>query len=168
MIMLVELKEASVSDGRDIFELIVEIGPGENGFVNNGFDLAYSQFPDFIRDRIALSQGDNLPPQYVAQTNYWLLIDAYPVGVGKLRHSLNDQLRKSGGHIGYSIRPSERGKGYGTIFLAELLKKAADMGIDKVMLTCEPDNISSRKVIEANKGILHGIENEKCNYWITL
>ncbi|ETT45086.1 MULTISPECIES: GNAT family N-acetyltransferase [Paenibacillus] len=166
--MLVELKEASISDGRDIFEMIVEIGPGENGFVNNGFDLAFSQFPDFIRERIALSQGDNLPPQYVAQTNYWLLIDSYPVGVGKLRHSLNDQLRKSGGHIGYSIRPSERGKGYGTIFLAELLKKAADMGIDKVMLTCEPDNIFSRKVIEANKGILHGIENEKCNYWITL
>ncbi|OMD43411.1 hypothetical protein BSK52_03055 [Paenibacillus odorifer] len=166
--MLIELKEASLSDGRDIFEMIMEIGPGENGFVNNGFDLAYSEFPDFIRDRIALSKGDNLQPNYVPQTNYWLLIDSYPVGVGKLRHSLNDQLRKSGGHIGYSIRPSERGKGYGKIFLAELLKKAVDLGIDKVMLTCEPNNIASRKVIEANKGILYGIEDGKCNYWISL
>jgi len=166
--MLIELKEASLSDGRDIFEMIMEIGPGENGFVNNGFDLAYSEFPDFIRDRIALSRGDNLLPNYVPQTNYWLLIDSYPVGVGKLRHSLNDQLRKSGGHIGYSIRPSERGKGFGKIFLAELLKKAADLEIDKVMLTCEPNNVSSRKVIEANRGILSGIEDGKCNYWISL
>ncbi|MEK4294816.1 GNAT family N-acetyltransferase [Paenibacillus sp. FSL R5-0914] len=166
--MLIELKEASLSDGRDIFEMIMEIGPGENGFVNNGFDLAYSEFPDFIRDRIALSRGDNLLPNYVPQTNYWLLIDSYPVGVGKLRHSLNDQLRKSGGHIGYSIRPSERGKGFGKIFLAELLKKAADLGIDKVMLTCEPNNVASRKVIEANRGILSGIEDGKCNYWISL
>lgn len=166
--MLIELKEASLSDGRDIFEMIMEIGPGENGFVNNGFDLAYSEFPNFIRDRIALSRGDNLQPNYVPQTNYWLLIDSYPVGVGKLRHSLNDQLRKSGGHIGYSIRPSERGKGYGKVFLAELLKEAADLGIDKVMLTCEPNNVPSRKVIEANRGILSGIEDGKCNYWISL
>ncbi|WP_234533798.1 GNAT family N-acetyltransferase [Paenibacillus pseudetheri] len=166
--MLIELKEASLSDGRDIFEMIMEIGPGENGFVNNGFDLAYSEFPDFIRDRIALSRGDNLLPNYVPQTNYWLLIDSYPVGVGKLRHSLNDQLRKSGGHIGYSIRPSERGKGFGKIFLAELLKKAADLRIDKVMLTCDPNNVASRKVIEANRGILSGIGDGKCNYWISL
>lgn len=166
--MLIELKEASLSDGRDIFEMIMEIGPGENGFVNNGFDLAYSEFPDFIRDRIALSRGDNLLPNYVPQTNYWLLIDSYPVGVGKLRHSLNDQLRKSGGYIGYSIRPSERGKGFGKILLAELLKKAADLGIDKVMLTCEPNNVASRKVIEANRGILSGIGDGKCNYWISL
>lgn len=166
--MFVELKEASISDERDIFEMIVEIGSGENGFVNNGFEMAYSEFPDFIRGRIALSRGDNLPSHYVPQTNYWLLIDSYPVGVGKLRHSLNDHLKKSGGHIGYSIRPSERGKGYGTIILSELLKRAADMGIEEVMLTCEPNNVSSRKVIEANKGVLNDIEDGKCNYWISL
>jgi predicted acetyltransferase len=96
------------------------------------------------------------------------VIDSYPVGVGKLRHALNDQLRKSGGHIGYSIRPSERGKGYGTMMLAELLKKAADMGMNELMLTCEPNNVTSRKVIEANKGILNGIEDGKCNYWVSL
>ncbi len=103
--MVIELRAASISDGQEIYEMIEEIGPGENGFVNNGFNMAYSEFPDFIKDRMALSRGDNLPPQYVPQTNYWLLIDSYPVGIGKLRHFLNDDLRKSGGHIGYSIRP---------------------------------------------------------------
>jgi predicted acetyltransferase len=52
--------------------------------------------------------------------------------------------------------------------LAELLKKAADMGMNEVMLTCEPNNVTSRKVIEANKGILTGIEDGKCNYWVSL
>lgn len=95
-------------------------------------------------------------------------MDSYPVGIGKLRHALNDQLRKSGGHIGYCIRPSERGKGYGTILLAELLKRAAGMGLEEVMLTCEQNNVTSRKVIEANKGKLNAIEDGKCNYWINL
>lgn len=166
--MLVELKEASMTDGRELFEMIAEIGPGENGFINNGYDMAYSEFPKFIRERIALSLGHNLPAHYVPQTNYWLWVDSYPVGIGKLRHALNDQLRKSGGHIGYSIRPSERGKGYGTLLLAELLKRAADMGLREVMLTCEQNNVTSRKVIEANKGRLNGIEDGKCNYWINL
>ena len=164
--MVIELRAASISDGQEIYEMIEEIGPGENGFVNNGFNMAYSEFPNFIKDRMALSRGDNLPPQYVPQTNYWLLIDSYPVGIGKLRHFLNDDLRKSGGHIGYSIRPSERGKGYGTVILTELLKKAAEMGISEVMLTIDLNNEPSRKVIEANKGILSAIEDGKCTYWV--
>lgn len=46
---MIELKAASVDDGRDIFDMLVEIGPGENGFVNSSYDIDYSQFPSFIR-----------------------------------------------------------------------------------------------------------------------
>jgi predicted acetyltransferase len=166
--MIVELRAASLLDGQDIFDMIVEIGPGENGFVNRGLDMDYSGFLDFIKERMALSRGEDLPLNYVPQTNYWLLIDGYPVGIGKLRHHLNDTLRKSGGHIGYSIRPSERGKGYGTLILSELLKKAVDMGLKEVLLTCNLNNAPSRGAIEANKGVLSGIEGGSCNYWITL
>ena len=79
---------------------------------------------------------------------FWLIIDGRPVGVGKLRHYLNDSLMTVGGHIGYSIRPTERGKGYGNLILKELLKKAREKGIADVLVTCREDNIRSRKVIE--------------------
>lgn len=71
--MVIELKAVSLSDGQEIYDMIVEIGPGENGFVNNRFNVDYSEFSDFIKDRMALSRGDDLPQQYVPQTNYWLL-----------------------------------------------------------------------------------------------
>jgi predicted acetyltransferase len=165
---LIELKAASIDDGREIFEMLVEIGPGENGFVNSGFNIDFSQIPEFIRKNIAISQGENLLPHHVPQTVFWLYMDSYPVGFGKLRHYLNEDLRKSGGHIGYTIRPSERGKGYGTVMLAELLKSAEDLGIKDVMLTCVESNIASRRVIELNNGVLEENESGKCNYWIHL
>ncbi|MGO4695937.1 GNAT family N-acetyltransferase [Paenibacillus sp. 2TAB26] len=163
---MIELKAASVDDGRDIFDMLVEIGPGENGFVNSAYDIDYSQFPAFIRKNIAISQGIDLLPQHVPQTVFWLFVDSYPVGYGKLRHYLNDNLKISGGHIGYTIRPSKRGKGYGTVMLNELLKNAENMGIKDVMLSCVESNIASRRVIELNNGVLEANEGGKCNYWI--
>jgi len=165
---MIELKAASVDDGRDIFDMLVEIGAGENGFVNSAYDIDYSQFPAFIQKNIAISQGIDLLPQHVPQTVFWLFIDSYPVGYGKLRHHLNDHLKISGGHIGYTIRPSKRGKGYGTVMLNELLKNAERMGIKDVMLSCVENNIASRRVIELNNGVLEANENGKCNYWIHL
>jgi predicted acetyltransferase len=78
----------------------------------------------------------------VPQTIYWLYLNDRPVGYGKLRHDLNEKLLESGGHIGYIIRPSERNKGYGTILLKELLIKARKLEIDKVLLTCDEENLS--------------------------
>ncbi|MFC3746986.1 GNAT family N-acetyltransferase [Paenibacillus sp. GCM10012306] len=104
----------------------------------------------------------------VPQTTYWLLINSRPVGIGKLRHYLNDDLRRSGGHIGYTIRPSERGKGYGRIILNELIKAAKQKEIRELLLTCNELNISSRKVIEANSGRLQNFENGKCTYIISV
>jgi len=165
---VIELRAASIKDGQDVYDMLVEIGPGENGFVNSGFNIDFSQFPAFIRKNIAMSQGENLLPQHVPQTIFWLYMDSYPVGFGKLRHYLNEDLRKSGGHIGYTIRPSERGKGYGTVMLTELLKSAESLGIKDIMLTCVENNIASRRVIELNNGVLEENEIGKCNYWIHL
>jgi predicted acetyltransferase len=70
------------------------------------------------------------------------------------------------GHIGYCIRPTERGNGYGNIILMELLKKAKGNGIEEVLLTCDESNVPSRKVIEVNEGRLEEVCNGKCKYWI--
>src|SRR5690242_12786970 len=122
--MYIELRELSQNDGNDILEMIREIGPGENGFMNDGYEMNETGFKDYLYQNINMSRGIDIQPQWVPQTKYWLLIDGYPVGLGKLRHYLNNNLRKIGGHIGYCIRPTARGKGYGNTILYELLKKA--------------------------------------------
>lgn len=166
--MLLELKELSARDGIEIFEMIKEIGPGENGFVNSGYDMSYDEFSGYLEDNINYSKGINLREGYVPQTIYWLFMNSRPVGIVKLRHFLNDFLRNHGGHIGYCIRPSERGKGYGTIILKEVLKKAEEKGIKEALVVCDAVNALSRKVIEANGGCLEEIKDGECKYWIDL
>lgn len=92
------------------------------------------------------------------------------VGAVTLRHYLTEKLAQNGGHIGDGIRPSERGKGYATAMIGLALKEAKRLGIDRVLMCCEKQNIASAKSIMNNGGVL---ENEyeyngviKQRYWI--
>jgi predicted acetyltransferase len=76
------------------------------------------------------------------------------IGAIHLRHTLSESLRQNGGHIGYGIRPSERGKGYGSLMLKMLLADIKEKGFDKVLLTCDEENTASQKTIEGNGGVL--------------
>lgn len=95
------------------------------------------------------------------------------IGAINIRHYLNDDLLKTGGHIGDGIRPSERRKGYATKMIKLALDECKKLGINKVLMTCDKDNIGSAKSIINNGGIL---ENEIINedgkieqrYWIYL
>ncbi len=95
------------------------------------------------------------------------------LGAVNIRHYLNDYLLREGGHIGDGIRPSERRKGYATKMIGLALQECKKLGIDKVLITCDKDNVGSSKSIINNGGIL---ENEIINedgeleqrYWITL
>jgi len=166
--MRVELRELSANDGPDILAMLREIGPGENGFDNEGFDVDEIGFRDYLHKKINESRGIDLVSDRVPQTMYWLMVEGYPAGLGKVRYYLNDRLRAIGGHIGYCIRPSARGHGYGNIILSELLLKAKEKGIPKALLTCREANTRSRRVIEYNGGRLDRIGNEECLYWIGL
>ncbi|HCM90265.1 MULTISPECIES: GNAT family N-acetyltransferase [Vagococcus] len=94
------------------------------------------------------------------------------LGLLNLRLELNDYLTKIGGYIGYSVAPSERRKGYGSLMLKEGLKLAKTYHIDPVLLTCDDDNLGSASVIENNGGVLENkvyIEEDKVwvrRYWI--
>ena len=76
------------------------------------------------------------------------------VGMVNIRLALNDFLREEGGHIGYSIRPTERQKHYGTEMLKDALKVCETIGIREVLVSCDKSNIASAKVIQNSNGKL--------------
>lgn len=123
-------------------------GPKERG------DLARSDFSAFLKLLEDERNGINLKEERVPQTAYWLVEGDKFIGRVSIRHFLNEKLKNVGGHIGYSIRPTEREKGYGSLILKLVLPKAKGMGLDKVMVTCSKDNIASKKIIEKNQGML--------------
>ncbi len=94
------------------------------------------------------------------------------VGAVNIRHRLNEALLKTGGHIGDGIRPSERRKGYATAMIALALEECRKLGIDRVLMCCDRDNIGSAKSIINNGGILENEVEEdgrvEQRYWIQL
>lgn len=99
--------------------------------------------------------------------------DKKVVGIIDLRHSINHPvLGLWGGHIGYSVRPGERRKGYAKEMLRLMLEEAGKRGFEKVMITCSTDNTASERTILANGGVYEktvSVEDEQIKrYWITL
>jgi len=121
----------------------------------------FAQWKDSVAaDAQAQREGRNLPEGYVPCSVFWLVADAEFIGVGHIRHALTPALERFGGHIGYAIRPSKRGQGYGTVQLTLLLAEAARLGIAEALVTCDDDNIGSYRVMEKNGGRhLDTIEN---------
>lgn len=117
-----------------------------------------------------------VPARLVPATQFLFLrkSDDKLVGMIQVRHRFNDYLEKYAGHIGYSVRPSERRKGYAKEMLRITLPFCREIGIDKVLITCIDGNIGSEKTILANGGIyeytIHE-PDENVNlkrFWITL
>jgi predicted acetyltransferase len=129
-------------------------------------------FEEFVQNKIDQSRGINLPEGFVPSTEFWLIDNDEFIGRTNIRHYLNDWLLQIGGHIGYWIRPSRRGKGYGTKILELGLQEAKKLGLANVLVTCDITNQPSGKVIETNGGVLENIvpngqdNPPKKRYWI--
>jgi predicted acetyltransferase len=106
------------------------------------------------------------PAGYVPSTTLWWVSGDDYLGRIAIRHRLTPGLLSYGGHIGYDIRPSARRRGYATAMLAAALPVANELGIDPVLITCDEDNVGSRKVIEANHGVLEDKRGVKLRYWV--
>ncbi len=126
-------------------------------------------------DRLAQNASEaTVPPQLVPETLFLTVRteDDCLVGMIDIRHRLNEYLMQFGGHIGYSVRPTERRKGYAKEQLRLALPYCKQIGIEKALITCYKDNIGSAKTIQANGGVLENELPEEGRitqrYWITL
>jgi predicted acetyltransferase len=99
-------------------------------------------------------EDGNIPVGKLQGFTYWFFLNDVLVGTSRLRPKLNEQFKIKGGNIGYDVCPSYRNKGLGTEILRLTLIKAKDIGLDKVLVTCDDNNYGSIKIIEKNGGIL--------------
>ncbi len=119
--------------------------------------------------RLESDPASVLPAGHVHSDYYWVTEGRDMVGFLAVRHSIDsDFLRTQGGHVGYSIRPSNRRHGHASRALGHALDRARDLGLTRVLLTCAEDNVGSRRTIEGQGGVFESVFGDKNRYWIEL
>jgi predicted acetyltransferase len=134
-------------------------------------DLTEAGCTEFVA--MVLSYADpthELPEDRVHCDHYWITEGTGPdeevIGFLALRHALTAWLLEEGGHIGFSVRPSRRAQGHASRALALAVRRSAELGLDRVLLTCDEDNLASARTIERNEGVYEDTRNGKRRYWI--
>lgn len=112
-------------------------------------------------------------PHFVKTTCYWAIYNDEMIGRIAIRHDLNDFLRTIGGHIGYIVRPSFRRMGVATEMLRQILRTDQAKSIQKILITCDENNLASERTIIKNGGIFesvipNGDKARKKRFWIDL
>lgn len=156
---------------QQLFDMMEEWLAVENDFSPYAIRrLDFHNF-DFYMQNLDVWEGSD---RFVPTSTFFCLDEDRNIFVGaiSIRHHLNDDLLFTGGHIGDGIRPTERRKGYATAMIHLGLEECRRLGIRRVLMTCEKDNIGSAKSIINNGGVL---ENEvladgviEQRYWIDL
>ena len=147
----------------------------ESPIINGSAGLnRFSSIEDWLEELKKRSSEDTVPEGLVPSATYLGIRekDNYIVGMIDIRHYLNEYLTQVGGNIGYSVRKTERNKGYAKQMLKLALEKCRDLKIKKVLITCDEDNIASEKVILSANAKLEDIRNvdgeNKKRFWIEL
>ena len=106
----------------------------------------------YVREILDKSKGIGLGPGQVIVTRYWLIDKDDYIGTLGLRKDITPEKKNKEGNIGFQIRPSKRGMGYGTKILKLGLQKAKEVGLKSVYINCSENNTASKKIIENNGG----------------
>lgn len=120
------------------------------------FDEAPS-WPAYLEGLEAQRRGIDVPGSFVPCTFLVADVDGQVVGRTSIRHELNEFLAREGGHIGYCVLPRHRRRGYATEILRQSLVVARAVGVDRVLVTCDDDNVASATVIERCGGMLESV-----------
>jgi predicted acetyltransferase len=131
-------------------------------------------FDAYLAEVRRFEDSATVPPDWVRCTEFFLEVDGEVVAGSRLRFELNALLDREGGHIGYDVRPSARGQGFGHLILRLVLREARRAGLVRALVTADADNDPSLRIIEKNGGVLEGnaisLKTGKLvrRYWIDL
>ena len=169
------LEQASLAPPKGLAGFLADLGDGENGFSGTPVHNGEVTLQEYLQRCCDQTDDSKLEPGLVPQTIFWLLnSEESVVGMVKLRHRLAESTRINGGHIGFYVNPSHRGKGFGKRALALALAELRKIGELKALVTVHPENAASIRIVEANGGkredtIFDPRTNHDINrYWIEL
>jgi predicted acetyltransferase len=125
-------------------------------------DEVAANFDDYVRRVLAEKEFWGVPI-----STFWYIDGPCYLGSVIIRHRLTSELARHGGHIGYHVAPRHRRLGHATAMLAAAIAYCRNtLEIAQVLITCNQSNITSRRVIESNGGVLENVLDDECRYWV--
>lgn len=156
-----------------VLEMINEIISNNETIIPSALNLNNLSYKEWL-SRLKNLESKSTCPEGIVPSNFYLFFnDNRLIGAIDIRTELNDFLLKKGGNIGYGIRPTKRRKGYAKIQLELGLLEAKKLGLEKVLLTCNKENIASSCTIQSCNGVLEDEYSQEdgtitLRYWIAL
>ena len=164
-----ELRRPTLADKETILNMMAEFEQIQSAHDGGFWDAENFDYEEWLETNLNKEMGIKLPENRVPSIQFVLFDKSdHALGFLSLRLRLNEGLLNHAGHIGYSIRPSERGKGYAKESLQQGLQIAKEKNIKRALVTCSTENPTSRAVILANGGQLEDVRNGTERYWIEL
>ena len=162
-----KLRRPTIVDREAVLDMMAEFEQTQSAHDGGFWDAENFVYEEWLETNMQKEMGINLPENRVPSIQFVLFGESgRALGFLNLRLRLNEGLLNYAGNIGYSIRPSERGKGYAKETLRQGLKLAKEKNIKKALVTCSVNNPASRAVILVNGGILEDVRNGVERYWI--
>lgn len=163
-----ELRRPTFDDKATIVDMMREFEDFNSAHDGGFWNTQDFDYDTWIATNERIEQGIGIPSHFAPSIQFVAFdqVTKQAIGFLSLRLRLTDALRVSGGHIGYSVRPSQRNKGFAKKMLHKAIMIAYEKNIDAVLVTCKVDNSASRAVILANGGLLEDIQEGTERYWI--
>lgn len=162
-----KLRRPTLADKEAILNMMTEFEETRSAHDGGFWDADDFVYEEWLESNREMEMGLGIPEGWVPAVQLVAFArDGQAVGFLNFRLRLSAYLLEEGGHIGYSIRPSERGKGYAKEALCQGLQVAKEKNIKRALVTCSTENPASRAVILANGGQFEDVRNGTERYWI--